>query len=79
MVLGFRVLRASGVIFSNCLGDHVIAVLGCSGESAFGYLRQGGFSLFLHPLSTPCLFLINTHMLCLLLVDLGPLPLPRQE
>ena len=35
---------------SNCLGDHVVAVLGGFNESAFGYLRWGGFGLFLHPL-----------------------------
>ena len=35
---------------SNCLRDHVIAVLGRCGESAFGCLRQGGLGSFLHPL-----------------------------
>ena len=34
----------------NCLGDHVTAVLGGFKDSAFGYLRWGGFSLFPYPL-----------------------------
>ena len=36
--------------FSNDVGSHVIVALGSFDESAFGYLRQGGFSSFLYPL-----------------------------
>ena len=57
----------------------MIAVLGSSAESSFGYLKAGR-PWFVSPSpSTPCLSLINTPTLCLLLVDVDPLPLPRQE
>ena len=47
--------RVQGIVcwwfdISNCLGYNVIVVLGSSSESVFGYLRQGGLGLFLHPL-----------------------------
>ena len=56
----------------------MIAVLGGFVCCPLKYLRQGGLGSFVPPSpSSPCLFLINTHTLGLLLVDLGPPPLPR--
>ena len=44
------------------------------------YLRGRGFGPFVSSFSsTSCLSLINIPTLCLLLVDLGPRPLPRLE
>ena len=64
---------------SNGSGGHVMATLGRVSESSFRYLRRGGFG-FVSPFpSSTCLSQINTHTLCLLLVDLGPQPLLRLE
>ena len=61
---------------SNCLGDHEIVGLGGSIDLAFGYLKGGVFRSSLHSLLH---HVSNTPTLCLLLVDLGPLPLLRPE
>ena len=48
-------------------------------ESPLGYLRRGEFWFVSLSPSLTCLSQINTLTLCLLLVDLGPLLLPRPE
>ena len=74
--------RVPGIVcwwcdISNCLGDHVIVVLGGFNESAFWIYKVGRSWFVSSSPSSPCLCLINTPMLCLLLVDLGPHPLLR--
>ena len=48
-------------------------------QGSLGYIRLGRFWFVSLSPSSSCLFLINIPMLCLLLVDLGPLPLLRLE
>ena len=60
---------------SNCFGRHVIVGLESFNDPLLGYLRRERFWFVSLSPSTPCPFLINILTPCLLLVDLGPLPL----
>ena len=59
----------------NCLGDHVTVGLGGLVCSPLG----SGFFRFPIPFNTMSLSDQHTPTLCLSLVDLGPLLLPKQE
>ena len=64
---------------SNGSGGRVMVALGVSIEGSLGYIRLGELWFVSLSPSSSCLFLTNTPTLCLLLVDLGPLPLLRPE
>ena len=76
--------RVQGIVWywcglSNCSGGHVMVAFRGFDEGSLGYIRLGELWFVSLSPSSSCLFLINIPTLCLLLVDLGPLPLPRPE
>ena len=75
-VQGIACLRCD---LSNCLGGHVMVAFRGFNEGSLGYIKLGRFWFVSLSPSSSCLSLINIPTLCSLLVDLGPLPLPRLE
>ena len=64
---------------SDCSGGRVMVGFRGFDEDSLEYIRLGRFQFVSLSPSSSCLSLINTPTLCLLLVDLGPLPLLRPE